>query len=64
MALVFRCRALEGGPERTNEAVDFEWMTPQQVVNKLDEAYSCRVLDAFNQEQPPPIRIHDGVRLL
>jgi 8-oxo-dGTP diphosphatase len=64
VALVFRCRAVEGRPKRTPEAIDFEWMTPEQIVNELDEAYGYRVLDAFNQQQPPSIRIHDGVRLL
>jgi 8-oxo-dGTP diphosphatase len=64
VALVFRCQIIEGQPEPTKEVSELKWMTPDEISNRLDEAYSCRVLDAFNEGQAPAIRAHDGVRLL
>jgi 8-oxo-dGTP diphosphatase len=63
VALVFRCE-YNGQPIKTSEEVDETvWMAAEEIEQRLDPAYSCRLLDALNQG-PVAIRIHDGVRLL
>ncbi|MGH8892651.1 MAG: NUDIX domain-containing protein [Actinomycetes bacterium] len=62
VALVFRCK-LAGGPPRAGaEVSEWRWMTADEVVEHMDEAYAIRMLDAL-QGSPPAVRSHDGVHL-
>ena len=63
IALVFRCRIVAGEPRATNEVVEVAWLTPDEVRERMDEAYATRLLDALNSG-PAAIRAHDGLSLL
>ncbi|WP_231391570.1 NUDIX domain-containing protein [Nocardiopsis sp. CNS-639] len=62
VALVFRCRPFGGVELPTSESVDVEWITPEQVSERMAEVYAVRLLDALDIS-PPHVRSHDGVRL-
>lgn len=62
VALVFRCRPLDGEPRETREARDVRWMTSEEVRMEMDEAYAVRMVDAL-RDGPPAVRSHDGTRL-
>lgn len=62
VALVFRCSVVEGARVATAEAVEVAWLAPGEVRERMDEAYSVRLLDALDPAGPV-IRSHDGVRL-
>lgn len=62
VALVFRCRELEGEPHQTREAERVRWMTPEEIQVEMDEAYAVRIVDALG-DGPPAIRAHDGRHL-
>jgi 8-oxo-dGTP diphosphatase len=62
VALVYRCRPIEGEPHTTEEAREIRWMTKQEVQSVMAPAFSVRVLDAF--EEAPQSRAHDGVNLV
>src|SRR5215216_4726348 len=47
IALVFRCRIIDGEPGATNEADEVTWLTPAEVRELMDEAYATRLLDAL-----------------
>ena len=64
VALVFRCHVV-GGTERTSSETDrIAWLTPDQVRERMTEAYAVRLLDALRNPDHPIIRAHDGVHLL
>jgi 8-oxo-dGTP diphosphatase len=63
IALVFRCRIVEGEPGATSEVQEVAWLTPAQVREQMDEAYATRLLDAL-RPGPAAIRAHDGLSLL
>lgn len=63
VALVFRCRLIEGVAAPSPEAAATAWLTAEQLRNRMDEAYAVRLLDAF-AAAPPAIRAHDGHHLL
>jgi 8-oxo-dGTP diphosphatase len=64
VALVFRSRIVAGEPHATtNEVVEVAWLTPDEVRERMDEAYATRLLDALNSG-PAAIRAHDGLSLL
>lgn len=62
VALVFRCRPLEGRAHPTDEAREVRWISVSEVDSMLDPAFAVRILDAF--EDYPSCRAHDGVNLL
>lgn len=62
VALVFRCSVVEGAQAATAEAVEVVWLTPEEVRDRMDEAYAVRLVDALDTAGPI-IRSHDGVRL-
>jgi 8-oxo-dGTP diphosphatase len=64
VALVFRCKITGGDLATTEEAVAFRWAAADQIADLMDQAYSVRVLDALDGDQPPAVRHHDGVHLL
>lgn len=62
VALVFRCKP-SGGTERTSaESVAVEWLTQEQVTERMPEVYAIRLLDAVDGAGPH-VRSHDGRRL-
>lgn len=63
IALVFRCRILEGELGPTHEAAELRWMMPDEIRQHMQEAYSCRMLDALDSVVPV-VRAHDGMKLL
>jgi 8-oxo-dGTP diphosphatase len=63
IALVFRCRIVGGERRATTEAEQVAWLTPDQVLELMDEAYATRLLDALDAG-PAAIRAHDGLSLL
>lgn len=40
-----------------------DWLTPEEVVTAMSEAYSIRITDALAGETAPRIRTHDGRKL-
>ena len=62
VALVFRCRPTGGRAHTSDEAETVKWLTPQEALSVMDEAYGVRVLDALSDVARH--RTHDGVRLL
>ncbi|MFD7830243.1 NUDIX hydrolase [Kitasatospora sp. NPDC059803] len=64
VALVFRCRP-EGGQVRlSDESVEVDWITADEVSARMAEVYAVRVLDALRGDTSPSVRSHDGRRLL
>nr|WP_238344957.1 NUDIX domain-containing protein [Actinopolymorpha cephalotaxi] len=65
VALVFRCHVV-GGTERTSDETDrVAWLTPDQIRDRMSEAYAIRLLDALPTGEPrPAVRTHDGEHLI
>ncbi len=63
VALVFRCTILREVAGPTAEATEVAWMTRDELIELMDEAYSVRMLDAVAREAPH-VRAHDGVKLI
>lgn len=63
VALVFRCRLLEGAPRLNDEASEILWLDPEKAAAQMTEAFAIRVTDALTGPWPH-IRHHDGTRLL
>ncbi|MFJ6794367.1 NUDIX hydrolase [Streptomyces sp. NPDC091268] len=63
LALVFRCKP-SGGTERTSdESTAVEWLTPEEVTERMSEVFAIRLLDALGGNGPH-VRSHDGRQLL
>ncbi|MEU9618152.1 NUDIX domain-containing protein [Streptomyces sp. NPDC048155] len=63
VALVFRCKP-SGGAERTSdESTAVDWLTPEEVEERMAEVYAIRLLDALDAAGPH-VRSHDGHRLI
>ncbi|MYQ88126.1 MULTISPECIES: NUDIX hydrolase [unclassified Streptomyces] len=63
VALVFRCKP-SGGTERTSaESVAVEWLTREQITERMSEVYAIRLLDALDGTGPH-VRSHDGKHLI
>ena len=63
VALVFRCRVVDGQVGASAEAAKVAWLSAEEVVERMDEAYAMRLLDAL-RPGPPAVRAHDGLVLL
>jgi ADP-ribose pyrophosphatase YjhB (NUDIX family) len=63
VALVFRCEPTAGAERTSDEATAVEWLTPDEVRERMSEAFALRVLDALDGIGPH-VRSHDGVRLI
>jgi ADP-ribose pyrophosphatase YjhB (NUDIX family) len=63
LALVFRCSSANGLAGQSEEAAEIAWLTPDQIEERMDQAYAVRILDAL-RPAPPAIRAHNGVMLL
>ncbi|MFI9061478.1 NUDIX hydrolase [Streptomyces sp. NPDC053429] len=63
VALVFRCKP-SGGAERTSdETTAVQWLTREEVSERMSEVYAIRLLDALDGDGPH-VRSHDGRQLL
>ncbi|CAL9457968.1 NUDIX hydrolase [Streptomyces lavendofoliae] len=63
VALVFRCKP-SGGSERTSaESLAVDWLTPEEITERMSEVYAVRLLDALDGDGPH-VRSHDGRHLL
>ncbi|WP_432173966.1 NUDIX domain-containing protein [Streptomyces sp. Tue6028] len=61
VALVFRC-TLSGGTERTSsETTAVDWLTPEEVSERMSEVFAIRLLDVLDGNGPH-VRSHDGRR--
>ncbi|ALE86293.1 NUDIX hydrolase [Pseudonocardia sp. HH130629-09] len=58
VAIVYRCHFLSGEPTTTAESQRVEWLTVDEVEDRMMPAYAVRVLDALTTE--PCSRAHDG----
>ncbi len=63
VALVFRCKPTGGIELPTSESAAVEWLTPEQIPERISEVYAVRLLDALDISYPH-IRSHDGKRLV
>ena len=63
VALVFRCRVVDGQVGVSAEAAKVAWLSAEEVAERMDEAYAMRLLDAL-RTGPPAVRAHDGLVLL
>lgn len=53
VAMAFRCKP-SGGTERTSdESTAVEWLTPEQITERMSEIYAIRLLDALDEAGPP-----------
>ncbi|MFD3530090.1 NUDIX hydrolase [Streptomyces sp. NPDC058664] len=64
VALVFRCRPIGGEESTSAESTAVEWLTRDEVEERMTEVYAVRVLDALNATAAPHVRAHDGRHLL
>ncbi|WP_144128276.1 NUDIX hydrolase [Catellatospora sichuanensis] len=64
VALVFLAEAVAGEPVPTDESAAVDWWTPEQVRERMAEAFAVRILDALKTGLVPAIRQNDGVTLL
>jgi 8-oxo-dGTP diphosphatase len=64
VALVFRCRAVDGRLRHNNEVSRFQWATEKAIANLMAEAYATRILDALRDVGRPIVRAHDGTMLI
>ncbi|MGI5119605.1 NUDIX hydrolase [Marinactinospora thermotolerans] len=62
IALVFRCQPAGGQEHPSSESTAVAWLTPEEVKERMTEAYSVRLLDALDGDAPH-VRAHDGKRL-
>ncbi|MGW2081968.1 NUDIX hydrolase [Streptomyces sp. NPDC001939] len=59
VALVFLCR-VEGGHERlSDESTAVEWLTRDEIADRMGEVFAIRVLDALD-ESTVQVRSHNG----
>lgn len=63
VALVFRCRIVEGAVRMTDEAQAFRWLRSDELADYMDEVYAVRMRDALVGGSPA-VRSHDGRVLL
>ena len=64
VALVFRCHLAGGTSHATAESDQIDWLTPEQVRQRMTEAYAVRLLDALLDTDHPAVRTHDGEHLV
>ncbi|MCP2312915.1 ADP-ribose pyrophosphatase YjhB (NUDIX family) [Kitasatospora paracochleata] len=64
VALVFRCHPESGTEQLSEESTAVDWLTPNEVSERMGEVYAIRMLDALRNEAAPSIRTHDGQRWL
>lgn len=63
VALVYRCRALDGEPAPTSESTESAWIDIADVSRLMSPAFAVRVTDAVDLDSAPASRAHDGFNL-
>ncbi|MEU8466317.1 NUDIX domain-containing protein [Streptomyces sp. NPDC029003] len=63
VALVFRCKPCGGTERPSGESTAVQWLTPDEVTERMSEVYAVRLLDALDGNSPH-VRSHDGRQLL
>lgn len=63
VAIVFRCHVTGGELRPSDETSAFAWLTPDEIPDRMTEAFAIRILDAFEPVWPH-VRSHDGVNIL
>ncbi|MFC5664609.1 NUDIX hydrolase [Kitasatospora misakiensis] len=64
VALVFLCRPESGVEKLSAESTAVDWLTPDEVSDRMAEVYAVRILDALRDSATPMVRAHDGRHLL
>jgi ADP-ribose pyrophosphatase YjhB (NUDIX family) len=64
VSLVFRCHVVGGEPRPTEEATEVAWLTLDEIVHQMVEAFAVRLQDAVAAEPKPYVRLHDGISLI
>ncbi|MFJ6986228.1 MULTISPECIES: NUDIX hydrolase [unclassified Streptomyces] len=64
VALVFRCRPVDGVERTSSESTAVEWLTLDEIEKWMGEVYAVRVRDALGATTTPHVRAHDGRHLL
>jgi len=64
VALVFRCRRLDGDLSMGDETRALEWVRGADLQERMKEAYVVRVRDAMDSRSAIAVRAHDGESLL
>jgi len=62
VALVFRCHPIEGTATPTDESQRVQWLTPDEIADRMAPAFAIRVLDALTDGTAS--RAHDGIHLV
>ncbi|MGW1869776.1 NUDIX hydrolase [Streptomyces mauvecolor] len=63
VALVFRCKPIGGAECTSDESTAVQWLTPDEVAERMTEVYAIRLLDALDGSGPH-VRSHDGRHLI
>jgi 8-oxo-dGTP pyrophosphatase MutT (NUDIX family) len=63
VALVFRCRTIDGELTSNREVVALRWASASDAGALMTPAYAVRVLDALTYTVQPAVRAHDGTNL-
>lgn len=64
IALVFRCRRVSGTERITAETQEWRWVQPDQLSSLLAPAWAVRAVDALDNPEDTPVRLHDGVQVV
>lgn len=65
VALVFRCRLLDGEPKESDEAAEVAWIDAKEAPRLMTPAFSIRVADAMSGlGLGAASRAHDGTHIL
>lgn len=62
VALVFRCHPVAGSPTTSEESSEVQWVTVDEIRQRMDPAFAIRVLDALTDRAAS--RAHDGVHVI
>ena len=62
VALVFRCKPSGGAACPSSESTAVEWLTAEEITERMSEVYAIRLIDALDPNAPH-VRSHDGQRL-
>lgn len=63
VALVYRCRAINGSPRTSAESVDVAWVPFNEAMSRMRPAFAIRVRDAVGDRTISASRAHDGIRV-
>lgn len=64
VALVFRCVPIYGEPRPTDESQQVQWLSRDEVRERMLPAYAVRVFDALAPDSTVSTRAHDGINLV